>query len=875
MEKVKLRIILGLCLIIILFTEQSAFSAIGIKPSNELFLSDQIILVLEEETTQQPQIDALVNNVGAEVVKVFSCVNAQVVKLPPEMTAEEAVEFFSNQNGIKSAELDYIVNAETLPNDTFFGDFLWGLHNTGQTHVTFLPGSGTPNADIAADEAWDSQTDCSSVVVAVIDSGVDYNHPDLADNMWENPGEIPGNLIDDDGNGYVDDVYGINAINNASNPGDPMDDHFRRHGTHVAGTIGAIGNNGLGVTGVCWDAQIMALKFLNANGSGCTSDAITCIQYMIDMKEKGVNVKISNSSWGGGGPSLSLKNAMSVANDEGILFVAAAGNRGLNTDNFPFYPSSYDLPSIISVAATDRKDLLPYFSNFGNVSVDISAPGVSILSTATIDNFLYIFLSGTSMAAPHVSGAAALIYASSVTELTPAEVKNIILVNATGISSLGGKVASGGRLNIESLICPPDSLTVFTESPSGDFSFERGEVTLVKATVQNCGNPVTGATVDATFSNGDTALTLFDDGLHDDGAASDGTYANNWTPLVDSQTDITFNAVKDGFDSDSAIVSGEVADRPCYEIDDKVPFNWVDVSDGTEVDLSDDAFKNASIGFDFEFFGNTYNSVEIHSNGYLLFKIPGSSDFSTGSSDPTNSCNSLFRPHNIIAPFWDDLNPTTSSGTISYKTIGVEPNRQFVVEYFDIGHFSSTTSGATFEVILDEADNSVKFQYQDTDFENIDFDSGASATVGIENVNGTEEFQYSCNNEFTAQAIKFSLCTTTLIDLTSFTAEKDGGDITLQWQTGSEIDNAGFYIRRSESEEGEYIRINNELILAKGGSIFGADYSYTDKNVVNGKTYYYMLEDVELDGKATLHGPISIAKDNFKRRGGVVTERGN
>ena len=347
------------------------------------------------------------------------------------------------------AEPDYEVRISVVPNDPSFSN-LWGLHNTSQT-------GGTADADIDAPEAWDSATG-TTVTVGIIDTGVDYTHEDLAANMWQNPGEIPGNGLDDDGNGYVDDVYGHDFVNNDS---DPFDD--QGHGTHVAGTIGAVGNNGLGVTGVNWTASIAALKFLSASGGGSTSDAVEAVLYANMM-----GFRITNNSWGGGGYSQALYDAIDAADADGNIFIAAAGNSGVDTDLFLHYPSSYDLPNIISVAATNHTDALASFSNYGATTVDLGAPGVSIYSTVPTGSCSlcsgtgYSFLNGTSMATPHVAGTAALIMGHDPL-LSHGEVKDLLLLLGDPIPSLTGKTVSGKRLNLYNFLdddsIPPDTVT--------------------------------------------------------------------------------------------------------------------------------------------------------------------------------------------------------------------------------------------------------------------------------------------------------------------------------------------------------------------------------------------------------------------------------
>ncbi len=306
-----------------------------------------------------------------------------LLEFPLNIDVARLVGEYENDPGIEYAEPNFIYSLDAFPNDPEFSK-LWGLHNTGQL-------GATPGKDIDAPPAWDIATDSSGIVVGVIDTGIDYTHPDLAANMWKNPGEVPNNSIDDDGNGFVDDYYGYDFATclKFNPPGtvctvkkprdsDPMDD--TGHGTHVAGTIGAVGNNTLGVTGVSWKARIMAIKALTPVG-GLTSDLIDAINYATMM-----NVKLTSNSWGGGGFSQLLFNAIQAARDADALFIAAAGNGGSdgigdNNDSTAHYPSSYNLTNIIAVAATGMNDDLTEFSNFGVTSVDLAAPGDLILST--------------------------------------------------------------------------------------------------------------------------------------------------------------------------------------------------------------------------------------------------------------------------------------------------------------------------------------------------------------------------------------------------------------------------------------------------------------------------------------------------------------
>jgi thermitase len=316
-----------------------------------------------------------------------------------------------------------------LPADPQFDD-QWALANSGQR-------GGKKGADISATLAWATTTGDDDVVVAVLDSGVDYRHEDLAPNMWKRPASVAP--YRDAELGSVDDEEGFNAIDNAA---DPMDDNG--HGTHCAGIIGAEGGNNIGITGVNWHVRIMPLKFMNAGGFGTTKDAIEAINYVIDRKKAGVNVRIISASWGSTQKSRALGDAIRAAYENDILFVAAAGNATTNNDRSPHYPSSYDVPNVISVAALDRNDQLASFSNYGLKSVAIAAPGKDILSTWLGNS--YEEKSGTSMATPVVSGVAALIVAANP-RISVDQLRKRLLASVDPLPALKGKIVTGGRVN--------------------------------------------------------------------------------------------------------------------------------------------------------------------------------------------------------------------------------------------------------------------------------------------------------------------------------------------------------------------------------------------------------------------------------------------
>ncbi|WP_273021404.1 S8 family serine peptidase [Rheinheimera sp.] len=409
---------------------------------------DNAILVMFKPGVSKQERQNLIQKQGASLrqldeqgrdMKMRYVADGRIVKvLVPKGTDKDTlIKRLSVHPAVAVAEPDYPLHALATPDDPDFGQ-LWGLLNTGQN-------SGTAGADIKATDAWDISTGSHEVVIGVIDSGMDYNHPDLLDNRWVNPGDLPGS------------TYGYSTLNAEL---DPMDSDS--HGTHVAGTIGASGNNGIGVAGVNWSVTLLPCQFLGPTG-GSTAGAIECINYFTDLKlNHGVNVKATNNSWGGGSYSDTLRAAIESGGDAGILFIAAAGNSGVDADSTPMYPAAYDLDTIVSVASTDRNDQLSIFtsgaSNYGAVSVDLGAPGSAILST--VPGGGYASYSGTSMASPHVTGAAALLWSVNP-DITALEMKSILMDSGDSLSALEGKTVSGKRLNLANAMVDADPTPSF------------------------------------------------------------------------------------------------------------------------------------------------------------------------------------------------------------------------------------------------------------------------------------------------------------------------------------------------------------------------------------------------------------------------------
>jgi len=426
------------------------------KPQSSVIPGEMIVKIRSDRFAANSTIDAysiVASSLGEQAIESVEAFKTdgyyQLVKLKNKDTLQYSIGSLMANDDIEYVEPNYVYSIESglqgEPNDTDF-EKLWGMLNKGQADAAGQVGA--QGSDINVLPVWkDGMTGSRNVVVAVIDTGVDWDHPDLVNNVYTNPGEIAGNGIDDDGNGFIDDVHGWNFFSNTNSSDD---DHS--HGTHCSGTIGGEGNNSLGVAGVNWEVTILPVKFLSKTGGGSSAGAIESIKYATKM---GVN--IMSNSWGGGGFSQALMDAIREAEQHGILFVAAAGNDGNNNDSAPTYPAGYELPNIIAVAATDNKDQIATFSNYGYKTVHVAAPGVKIYSTVMGGG--YDTYSGTSMATPHVSGVAALILSQNP-GMTYGELKKRIITTSDRVPGLKKMVAARGRVNVYNAIhniVPPNN----------------------------------------------------------------------------------------------------------------------------------------------------------------------------------------------------------------------------------------------------------------------------------------------------------------------------------------------------------------------------------------------------------------------------------
>jgi subtilisin family serine protease len=662
---------------------------------------------------------AALSDAGARTSTALGAAGITLVTADTD-AADAALDILKEDPRVAYAEPNYIVHAMDTPhypNDPQFGN-IWGLDNQGQ-YAQEVP--GTPDADIDAPEAWEITTGSRDIVVGVIDSGIDFAQADLGGSnrdsplMWVNPGEdCPGcrtDGVDNDGNGYVDDWRGWDFVNDDNNP---YDDNG--HGTHVAGTIGAIGDNGIGGAGVNWNVSLVGLKFLDAGGGGSIDDAIAALTYAASM-----GIQITNNSWGSLFPAQSLYDALAEVDRAGVLVVAAAGNDGINTDAIGSYPASYDLPNIISVAATDNNDQLGWFSNYGRKTVDLSAPGVSVYSTYPDPTELpYRYLNGTSMATGFVTGAAALAK-SRFPDASHLGLKTLLLRTVDPIAAMQNS-SSGGRLNVNNAVRCNDPLT-WVESPEADFAVASGGEVPIRVITSQCANALAGdLTLAVTVNGAPVEMTARGDGLYE------GSY------LAEMPGEIVVEAVAtSGRKSDSLVKRGLVVRDYHYQ---NTPFGWIDATDGgTQTGIvADDGSETIALPFPFTFYDVAYSELIISANGYVAFGA-GPGDEYANFAIPSRGL-----PNGYAAPFWDDLNPE-AGGSIWYRLVGEAPDRRLVVAWHDLPHYEDV-GNATFEVILHES-GVIEYQYLDVDFGNRDFNFGASATIGIEQATGTIGLQFS------------------------------------------------------------------------------------------------------------------------------------
>ncbi|MDB4713043.1 S8 family serine peptidase, partial [bacterium] len=546
------------------FGHSAAFGVVRlVGPDNTAFIdygngkvNGDYLLVRLREDIVQARFNRIIEKNGLKVAREFTLVSGLKTLFMPKIARNEnrlqsllATKRDLEESGIfRYVELDYVNEPFAKVTDSAFVDgTLWGLENVGQD-------GGLIDADIDVEQAWEITTGTPETVVAVIDTGVRVTHNDLIKQIWTNIDEIPNNGVDDDNDGYVDNYKGVDFYNN---DGDPNDVHG--HGTHCSGTIAASGNDEFPHAGVAFNATILPCK---VGDFGMPNSAIiAAIEFCVSE-----GVKIANCSYGGYFPSQAAYDAYAVAGTEGLIFLAAAGNDANNNDSLPMFPSSYDLECIVSVAATDRDDDITGFSNYGETSVDLGAPGLEIFSCTSSNDQSYESWAGTSMAAPHVSGVVALMR-SLRPDWTVLQIREKLLASVDPIESLDGKTVTGGRLNAANAVAnmgsfgaPDGVMEISVNPPSGSMLMADDKISIVVEVID--GEKVENATVTMLMEDGNTAF-FSNDGEFPDLIEGDNLYTSYFkVPEKQGKLKMTLFVNSDGKDDAIRVIQYNIADVP-------------------------------------------------------------------------------------------------------------------------------------------------------------------------------------------------------------------------------------------------------------------------------------------------------------------------
>ncbi len=637
-----------------------------------------------------------------------------LVQIPADMTVEDAIKGYRNQPEVLYAQPNYIYHAlPTNPNDTSYADGTqWDMNNTGQN-------GGTPDADIDAPEAWDITTGSSSVEVVVIDTGIDFTHPDLQAN--------------------VNQSLSRNCIGGTCVAGG-LDDN--NHGTHVSGTIGAVGNNNAGVVGVNWTVKLIACKFLDSSGSGSTGDAIACLNYVKSLKDSGAhpNLIATNNSWGGRGFDQALADAIQLQRQSGILFIAAAGNENADNDWILNSPANTFHPNVISVAATDRNDQLAGFSNYGKQTVHVGAPGVAIISTTCTPvsgacTHTFSTFNGTSMATPHVTGVAALLKAQDPSRDWK-KIKNLIMSSGDPISALTNTTVTGRRLNARNAMTCSGQTVTAREQPALDVVYGQVGVPITLAALNiNCADP--GGNVQVSVSGG-SPITLLDNGVNPDEEANDGVYSGSFTPGSTVNTTLTFPG------GDVVTVFFPINPTVNYNAPTQPAFNYRNLTAAAKnLSFDDDTRAIIESPFPIAFGGGSFRLLNLSNNGDISFDTSFTGFVSCSGVDACNPALPTSTPPTVVAPWWDDLfsygasaGPIGTIQNVRYEVQGSAPDRELILEWKDVEHFDCNIGErVTFQTVFLENSSNVLFQYLDTSFGTcggLSRDNGISATVGVQ-----------------------------------------------------------------------------------------------------------------------------------------------
>ena len=710
-------------------------SVIIVSSTQNIYAKSRLLVKFRQSRSLLEKQDLYLQAMVSHIQRFKSIQDLESHQFSTAAEADKALLLYQNSPQVIYVERDYRVKIADIPNDELFAS-QWGLQNTGLSN-------GINDIDINAPEAWSITVGNSNTVIGIIDTGVDYHHPDLIKNLWVNPNEIANNQIDDDENGYIDDIHGVNVIDGTGNP---LDDN--NHGTHVAGIIAATGNNQIGTSGVLQNAKIISCKFIDSSGSGNISDAISCLDYLANLK---ANVIATNNSWGGSDYSKALYEAIASHIKQGILFVTAAGNNGADNDQKEFYPSNYLLPNIIAVAAIDQSGALANFSNYGRYMVHAAAPGVSILSTIAQS---YQEMDGTSMATPFVTGLAGLIKAY-YPSADWSHIKNRMLASGKSLNALQDATLTGKLIrayddqNSGALNCENQILTTHISPPSNASSFEIGTKIMLSALNINCGNSL--GNINAVI-NSKEIFILPDDGIKNDLSALDGVVTREWIPYTlgthqfrFSSTDVTLINIYDSNNWQK------------YQQVSSPDFEYRTIS-GIKLPASDESISVLNSPFRFPFASQKASQfiLYIGSNGTISLTDGLMPNF-YNSTLPEASWISL------IAPYWDDLRPIENDANsgIFYEVLGEEPQRELVIEWRNMRQYHSANNSITFQTIFFENSPDILFNYLDINSENSDYNNGASATIGIQTKpNLYQLFSLNTANVSSRHSLLFKLGTT-------------------------------------------------------------------------------------------------------------------
>ena len=766
--------------------------------------------------------------------------NAEKLKFKPGTNLDAVIKQLLRDPNVRYAEPDYHVDRALAPNDpNYTNGTLWGMLGDASTPANAF---GSQAAEVWAQGYVGSQ----QVVVGVIDEGVQVAHPDLKDNVWVNPYEIAGNGIDDDGNGYIDDINGWDFVNNDATVYDGgATGTLDQHGTHVSGTIGGKGNNGQGVVGVNWDVTIISTKFLGATG-GNTSDAVRALDYLVDLKRRhGINIVATNNSWGGGGFSQALLDAINRAGDAGILFISAAGNSTANNDATANYPSNYQCTTptrpwdcVVAVASITSAGALSSFSNYGATTVDLGAPGSAITSTVPVN--AYASYDGTSMATPHVTGAVALCAGVDQT-LSAQELRAAVVGSTAATASLAGKTLTGGRLDAGAMfpVCQPPTAAV-SGAPSNLAGVPTG-TTAVKLTWTE------GVAGESFYEveQGDATCSAFAK-IAEIGAGAAGYTAAG----LQAATSYCFR-VRAGNRfpslsaySNTAVVTTAPAPQP-YQCS-VTPYAWQDISATASLGLADDAETSVSLPFAWSFHGVPVTSLKVSSNGYVRV------DGGTALEYLNAAIPSAVEPNGFIAPFWDDLNPSVAGAAVRAAVVGSAPSRKFVVSWDAVPIYAVAGNTISVQLVLEEGNTNVVMNYRDVLVGSAVYDRGIGATVGIESAAGDFGTQVSYNLASLTDATALRCATAVPATVVPgapagmAAAATSGTTVTVSWTDGA--NEAGYALERATGA-GAFV-----VIATLGANAS----SYADTQLTAGTSYNYRLRAYNAAGNSAYGTTVSV-----------------